>query len=98
MKKTATTQKISILFTSAQNKDRRISLQIKKLFISNLIVFVLFLIVAFLLWTLETDGTGAIQTNHSRLFTELVWGAFYLLILALQMLFILIKKAIIHDK
>ncbi|VTS12787.1 Uncharacterised protein [Streptococcus pseudoporcinus] len=70
----------------------------KKLFISNLIVFVLFLIVAFLLWTRETDGTGVIQTNHSRLFTELVWGAFYLLILALQMLFILIKKAIIHDK
>ncbi|MBA2795720.1 DUF3923 family protein [Streptococcus porcinus] len=70
----------------------------KTLLIFNLILFALFLIVAFFLWTRETDGTGAIQTTHSRLFTELVWGTFYLLILALQMLFILTKKAITHDK
>ncbi|MGT2686570.1 DUF3923 family protein [Streptococcus porcinus] len=70
----------------------------KTLLIFNLTLFVLFFIVAFFLWTRETDGTGTIQTTHSRLFTELVWWAFYLLILALQSLIILIKKAITHDK
>ncbi|CAM4190367.1 hypothetical protein AT575_05190 [Streptococcus penaeicida] len=71
----------------------------KKFFLlGNLILFCLVVIVALFLWFRNTDGTGAIQTAGAKMVTELVWFIFYFIILALQALFLLIKKAFSHDR
>lgn len=62
----------------------------------QIIQFVFFLCVSVFLFTRTVDGHGAVQTSEVKLISFVVWGIFYLGVLAIEWLTYFIARRFKH--